>query len=225
MKSFVISTTDERIDFLKKKDKRLGKVINAIGPIECSVHSDSFEFIVSQIVGQMLSNKVAHIIFNRLKALCEEDICATKLLNLEWEELKQIGLSNSKCEYIKGFSMAVKEKTICLEELYKKDDEEVIKELTSIRGIGKWTAKMYLLFVLDRQDILPIEDGAFLQSYKWLYKTDDISKISIEKKCKKWKPYSSVAARYLYRALDIGMTKREIHLYKDLLYGEAEYEQ
>lgn len=107
----------------------------------------------------------------------------------------------------------------------KKDDEEVIKELTTIRGIGKWTAKMYLLFVLDRQDILPIEDGAFLQSYKWLYKTDDISRTSIEKKCKKWKPYSSIATRYLYRALDIGMTKREFHLYKDLLYGEAEYEQ
>lgn len=66
----------------------------------------------------------------------------------------------------------------------KKDDEEVIKELTTIRGIGKWTAKMYLLFVLDRQDILPIEDGAFLQSYKWLYKTDDISRTSIEKNAK-----------------------------------------
>ena len=107
----------------------------------------------------------------------------------------------------------------------KKDDEEVIKELTSIRGIGKWTAKMYLLFVLDRQDILPIEDGAFLQSYKCLYKKDDISKISIGKKCKKWKPYSSVAARYLYRALDIGMTKLEFDLYKDLLYCESEYLQ
>lgn len=86
-------------------------------------------------------------------------------------------------------------------------------------------SKNVFAFVLDRQDILPIEDGAFLQSYKWLYKTDDISRTSIEKKCKKWKPYSSIATRYLYRALDIGMTKREFHLYKDLLYGEAEYEQ
>lgn len=90
MESFVISATDERIEFLKKKDKRLGKVIDEIGPIECTVHSDPFEFIVSQIVGQMLSNKVAHIIFNRLKLLCEDDICTTKLLNLGRKNLNKL---------------------------------------------------------------------------------------------------------------------------------------
>ena len=111
---------DKELNYLKKKDKRLGQVIDEIGPIECTVHSDPFEFIVSQIVGQMLSNKVAHIIFNRLKLLCEDDICTTKLLNLGREELKQIVLSNSKCEYIKCLSLAVQEKTICLEELLKK---------------------------------------------------------------------------------------------------------
>ncbi len=73
---------------------------------------------------------------------------------------------------------------------------------------------MYLIFVLDRPDILPTEDVAFLQAYEWLYKTKDRSKESVEKRCKKWKPYSSVAARYLYRALDSGLTKEEFHLYK-----------
>lgn len=92
-------------------------------------------------------------------------------------------------------------------------DKAALKELVSLRGIGTWTAKMYLIFVLDRQDILPFEDVAFLQSYKWLYKTEDVSTATIEKKCKKWKPYSSIAARFLYRALDIGFTKEEFHLY------------
>jgi len=73
---------------------------------------------------------------------------------------------------------------------------------------------MYLIFVLDRQDILPTEDTAFIQSYEWLYKTTDRSKESIEKRCKKWKPYSSIATRYLYRALDAGFTKEEFHLFK-----------
>lgn len=81
-----------------------------------------------------------------------------------------------------------------------------------IKSIG--TAKMYLIFVLNRQNVLPVEDVAFLQSYKWLYKTDDISKDSVMKKCKKWSPYSSIAARYLYRALDTGLTKNEFYLYK-----------
>ncbi|MCC8014242.1 MAG: hypothetical protein LIO87_03520 [Eubacterium sp.] len=83
-----------------------------------------------------------------------------------------------------------------------------------ILGIGKWTAKMYLIFVLDCPDVLPVEDAAFLQAYKWLYKTEDCSEKSVYKKCKKWKPYSSIAARYLYRALDMGYTKKEFHLFK-----------
>jgi DNA-3-methyladenine glycosylase II len=61
---------------------------------------------------------------------------------------------------------------------------------------------------------LPFEDGAFLQAYKWLYKTDEVSKEAIQKKCKKWKPYSSIASRYMYKALDSGLTKKEFHLYK-----------
>ena len=93
-------------------------------------------------------------------------------------------------------------------------DTEVIHEMTKIRGIGTWTAKMYLMFVLNRPDILPVEDGAFLQGYRWAYKTDDYKPASIAKKCKKRKPYSSIAARYLYRALDMGLTKEEFHLFK-----------
>ena len=103
---------------------------------------------------------------------------------------------------------------LVLEDLPDMSDTEVYKKLTKIRGIGSWTAKMYLLFVLDRQDILPIEDVAFLQSYRWMYKTDDVSKESVLKKCRKWKPYSSIAARYLYRALDMGLTKEPFHLFK-----------
>ena len=94
------------------------------------------------------------------------------------------------------------------------DDEIVFKKITSVRGLGSWSAKMYLIFVLNRQNILPYEDGAFLQSYSWLYKTDDRKPASIKKKCKKWEPYSSIAARYLYKDLDNGFTKEEFHLKK-----------
>ena len=73
--------------------------------------------------------------------------------------------------------------------------------------------------MLDRQDILPTEDVAFLQAYEWMYNTKDRSRVSVEKKCKKWKPYSSIAARYLYRALDMGLTKNEFHLYKQKVGG------
>ena len=94
------------------------------------------------------------------------------------------------------------------------DDPDVIKMLTSIKGIGNWSAKMYLIFALNRQDILPFEDMAFLQTYQWMYKTSDCKPASVSAKCKKWRPYSSIAARYMYRALDMGLTKEEFHLYK-----------
>jgi DNA-3-methyladenine glycosylase II len=73
---------------------------------------------------------------------------------------------------------------------------------------------MYLIFVLNRPDVLPVEDTAFLQGYGWAYKTNDYATAAIFAKCKKWKPYSSIAARFLYRALDNGLTKEEFHLFK-----------
>lgn len=89
--------------------------------------------------------------------------------------------------------------------------QEVIKQLTKLKVIGEWTAHSYLIFVLDYQDILLTADVAFLQVYEWLYKTDNRLKKAVEKK---WKPYSSIAARYFYRALDGKYTKKAFHLYK-----------
>ena len=117
-------------------------------------------------------------------------------------------------KYIRGLTNAVESGDLDFKKLETMNDDEVINELTSLHGIGTWTAKMYLIFALNRQDVLPYEDVAFLQGYEWLYKTKDRSKAAVEKKCKKWKPYSSIAARYLYRALDSGLTKNEFHLYK-----------
>lgn len=216
MQKYCISQKDEAVLLLMNKDKRLAKLISYIGDIECNVHSDSYAFIISEIVGQMLSNKVAKVINSRLLDLCDGTISIDKVSRLSFEQLKTIGLSKAKCEYIIEFSKAVNEGTLNLSDLHLLPDDKVIYELTRIRGIGTWTAKMYLLFVLQRSDVLPIEDVAFLQGYKWLYSTDDVSKNSVIKKCKKWKPYSSIAARYLYRAVDTGLIKSQFHLYKDI---------
>ena len=117
-------------------------------------------------------------------------------------------------KYIQNVTKAVLSGNLDFSELEQLSDAEVMKKLTSIQGIGNWTAKMYLLFVLNRPNVLPYEDGAFLQSYRWMYKTTECSPIAVKNKCKKWSPYSSIASRYLYRALDQGLTKEEFHLYK-----------
>lgn len=202
------------IKHLCQKDKRLAKLISLIGPLSYTTHGDGFSFIVHEIIEQMLSVKAAAKIYARLEQLCNGSVTVDAILSLTDEQLIGIGTSSAKASYIRGIANAVSTGMLDFSSLATMPDDAVIKTLTAFRGIGIWTAKMYLLFVLNRQDILPLEDVAFLQAYGWLYKTQDRSRSSVEKKCRKWKPYSSIAARYLYRALDDGYTKQEFHLFK-----------
>jgi DNA-3-methyladenine glycosylase II len=202
------------VQYLCKKDKRLAKVINMVGAITYQPHEGSYQFIVNTIIGQMLSNKVANIMSARLDTLCNGCITADVINQLSDEQLKSIGISTSKVSYIRVLTNTIESGEIDFKSLNELSDAEIIKKLTAIRGIGKWSAKMYLIFVLNRQDVLPVEDMAFLQGYGWAYKTNDYAPAVVSVKCIKWKPYSSIAARFLYRALDNGLTKKEFHLYK-----------
>lgn len=212
--TIMLSADSKSIVYLCKKDKRLAKVINTIGPITYTIHDDGYAFLVHEIIEQMLSIKAGAKIYKRLEDLCEGNVTPQNISMLSDEQIKSIGTSNSKVSFIRSLTNSVISKQIQLDELTSLSDIDVLKKLTALRGIGNWTAKMYLIFVLDRQDILPYEDVAFLQAFEWLYKNQDRSKDNVEKKCKKWSPYSSVAARYLYRALDTGLTKEEFHLFK-----------
>ena len=162
----------------------------------------------------MLSNKVADIIFDRLQELCHGEVSPDTISSLSDEQILTIGTSRPKVKSIRALTNATKNGTLDFSMFPKMSDNEVMQELTAIRGIGNWSAKMYLIFALDRQDVLPFEDKAFLQAYSWAYKTNDYSPNTVIKRCKKWKPYSSIAARCMYRALDMGLTKQEFHLYK-----------
>ena len=212
----ILNSESESFRYLCQKDKRLAKVVSLVGEITYKTYSGGkeFEFIIHEIIEQMLSIKSGAKIYARLEELCNGKITPQKLADFSIDEIKQIGTSASKAKSIKSFSEAVLDESLDLKKLSEKSDEEVLKELRKIHGIGTWTAKMFLIFALDRQDILPFEDVAFLQSYCWMYKTDDRIKESVTKKCKKWKTYSSIAARYLYRAFDMGLTKQVFHLKK-----------
>jgi len=185
-----------------------------VGTITYTPYTDSYPFLVHEIIEQMLSIKAGQKIYARLEKLCKGNITPDIVAKLSDEEIRSIGTSRSKVSYIRNITNAIVSRELDLGNLTQQTDVEVTASLTKIRGIGNWTAKMYLIFVLNRSDILPWEDGAFLQSYRWMYKTDDCSRKSVEQKCRKWKPYSSIAARFLYRTLDAGLTKSEFHLFK-----------
>lgn len=204
------------VQYLCKKDKRLAKVISMVGPITYEPHDeDPYSHMIHEIIEQIMSIKAGQAIYRRLETLCDGSITPDIISRLSDEAIRNCGTSNAKVSFIRELTTAVVNKTLVFADLTDMTDAEVMSKLTSIRGIGSWTAKMYLIFILNRQDVLPFEDGAFLQAYRWLYKIDDTKPSSIKNKCQKWRPYSSIAARFLYKALDSGYTKSEFHLYKE----------
>ena len=216
MNSLIILNKEHpSVKYLCNKDKRLARVIDMVGEITYQPHEEGYSFLVHEIIEQMLSIRVGAKIYGSLEDMCGGEVSVEAISKLSDEEIRSTGTSNSKVAYIRNVTDACISGALNLKELTSLSDDQVYKTLIKLKGIGSWTAKMYMIFVLDRQDILPIEDAAFLQSYKWMYKTDDVSKKVVTKKCRKWKPYSSIAARYLYRALDMGLTKEEFHLFKE----------
>ena len=214
----VITLDDQHpaVQYLCKKDKRLAKVIRMVGPITYVPHSEEeiYSFLVHEIIEQMLSVKAGRKIFGRLEDLCGGKVTPENVNTFSDSELQGIGTSYSKVRAIRAVTNAVLNGDLDFREIRQLSDQEIIKKLTSLHGIGNWTAKMFLIFVLDRPDVLPVEDGAFLQTYRWLYKTTDCRKNSVHKRCRKWKPFSSVASRYFYRALDMGLTREDFHLFR-----------
>lgn len=205
-----IDNTSESIQYLCKIDKHFARVYSLVGPITYQVHDGGYAFVVHEIIEQMLSKKVGTIIYNRLLDICSGNISPEVIESLTDDQIRSIGTSSKKVEYIRSLTDAVLSGRLVFESFGDLSDANVIKQLTSVKGIGKWTAKMYLIFCLDRLDVLPYEDVAFLQGYAWAYNTKKIDKASVAKTCKKWSPYASIASRYMYRALDGGYTKTKL---------------
>lgn len=207
--------------YLRKSDEKLDFAIQLVGDLEYTIHDDPFVHFMDTIIGQMLSNKVGDIISERFYNICDKSITPEVVCKLSIEDLRSIGLSRDKSGYLLSFANFINDNPTYFDEIQKLSDEELLASLQKHRGIGGWSSKMYAIFVLDRKDILPYEDGAFLQSIKWLYNIEEKNRNHplIKKMCSKWSPYSSLAARYLYRVLDMGFVKRDIEeLKKEINY-------
>ncbi len=205
MARHILSIDDKRILAVRSADTRFDKVCKRVGDISYSLYDNDYEFFVSTFIGQMLSSKVADTIYNRLVGLCGGNLTPDNVNMLFDEEIRGIGVSAQKLGYIRYLTDDILNGKLNLSHISDLDDNEAQKELKKIRGIGDWSSKMYLIFVLGREDVLPIEDVAFLQGYEWMSGTRDID--TLIKDAEKWQPYSSLVARFLYKALDGGFTK------------------
>jgi DNA-3-methyladenine glycosylase II len=189
---------------LKKSDPVLRAIIERVGPCRMEYGPPEFSSLAESIVYQQLNGTAAATIFKRFAALAGEPLTPEGVLKLSDEQLRSVGLSKQKSAYMKDLATKTKDGLLDFSKLQDLPDEEVIKHLTQVKGIGGWTAHMFLMFTLKRQDVLPTGDYGIQAAMKKHYRKRKMPKPKdMEKIARAWSPYRSVACWYLWRSLDI----------------------
>ncbi len=187
------------------KDPILKKIIDLSLPFERTWGSDYFTDLLESIVSQQLSVKAADTIWGRLKnLLSNEDITPLVIQNIDKEKMRNEGISYQKISYMKDLAVKTLESSILFEQFEIMTDEEIITELIKVKGIGRWTAEMFLMFTMNRSDVFSYGDlGIRKAIQKWYGFDGEPSKEEAEEIAEKWKPYRTLACRYLWRSLEL----------------------
>jgi DNA-3-methyladenine glycosylase II len=187
---------------LKKKDKKLGKIIESYPKDFLYSKSDPFLTLARSIVGQQISVKAAQSVWERL-ILKIGKVNPTIIKKMHSNTLKSVGLSRQKVLYLKNLAKAFTNKELKINSWNKMSDDEIIYDLIKIKGIGRWTAEMFLIFNLCRADVFPLDDIGMIKGVCKIYNIQyPINRSELIKIGNKWKPYRSVATWYLWRSLD-----------------------
>ncbi|MGM3276021.1 DNA-3-methyladenine glycosylase 2 family protein [Ralstonia sp. 24A2] len=191
---------------LMKRDRILRKIIPAYGPAHLASRGDPFVTLARSIVGQQISVKAAQSVWERVVAACPKLVPA-QFLRAGQEKLAGCGLSKRKAEYILDLADHFRNGTVHVAKWAEMDDEDVIAELTQIRGIGRWTAEMFLMFNLMRPNVLPLDDigliNAISQNY---FSGEPVTRSEAREVAANWEPWRTVATWYMWRSLDTATT-------------------
>ncbi|MBP1931363.1 DNA-3-methyladenine glycosylase family protein [Ammoniphilus resinae] len=209
MERIILNPENEHVAKLIQSDQRLGQLITFLGTVYIPLREDPFLSLIKSIVGQQISVKAAQTIFTRVLQLVDE-LTPQSIYDLSEEELRQAGVSKSKITYMKSLAENVLSNDINFSVFPQLNNEEIIKLLTKTKGIGNWTAEMFLIFSLGRMDVLSVADAGLQRAVKWLYNLD---RNLDGRKCMKemsvhWNPYYSAASFYLWEAINRGYVDR-----------------
>ena len=205
---------DAAVNFLKQSDPVLGQLIEQIGPCQLEASQqkgDLFSSLSRAILHQQLSTKAAATIHQRFLQLYPEKPfpSALDILNTPEEVLRNVGVSRPKISYLKDLADKVLSGLPTLEELEAMDDESIILTLTQVKGIGRWTVQMLLIFRMKRCDVLPVDDLGVRAGIRKVYGLDELpSRQTVERLGQRWKPYCTIASWYLWRSLEFERTKK-----------------
>lgn len=187
----------KEISYLKKKDQKLAEVIDKIGMIQRETIPDLFSALVHSIIGQQISTKAHQTIWKRMIIKLEK-ITPKNILIYTDEDLQSLGVSFRKVEYMKNIAQKVNSGELDLVRLRELNNEEVCETLSNLKGIGKWTAEMIMLFSMQRPNILSYGDLAILRGLRMLYHHRTITPKLHKKYWRRYTPYASVASLYLW---------------------------
>jgi DNA-3-methyladenine glycosylase II len=203
------------VDYLAKHDKKLARVIRTSGPCRLAPHTNYYAELVGSIVGQQLSAIAAGTIWRRVLGLFGGKMPTPKqLIKIDDNKLREVGLSWAKVRYVKDLAQHVLDGRLDLEHVATMPNEQIIEQLTAVKGIGEWSAHMFMIFSLSRLDVLPVGDLGVRKAAMLLYDLrelpDQAMLISISND-NNWHPYESVASWYLWQSLDNNPQKQTRH--------------
>ena len=189
---------------LKKSDPVLRAIIERVGPFRMEYGEPTFHSLAESILYQQLNGRAAVTIFKRFTDLTGDPVTPEGILKLSDAQMRAVGLSKQKTSYLRDLAEKTKAGLLEFERLDELTDAEVIEHLTRVKGVGVWTAHMFLMFTLRRPDILPTGDYGIQMAIKKYYRKRKLPKPKdMEKIAKPWSPYRSIACWYLWRSLDI----------------------
>ena len=195
----MLAEWDKAVTDLSKSDDIIAKIITDYPKERMEMKNDTLHTLVRSVVGQQISVRAADAIWNRLDEACNNSITENNLLKLSIEDMRKTGLSNTKSNYI----MNIVNANLSKFDWEDMNDEEVSNELCKIKGIGPWTADMFLIFRLGRTNILPLGDIGLVNAINLHYNNKEkLSKEELMKFKEKWSPWCSIATWYMWRSLD-----------------------
>jgi DNA-3-methyladenine glycosylase II len=193
---------EEACKYLTRKDRVMKRLIPQFGTACLQSRGDAFTTLARSIVGQQISVKAAQSVWERLAALPKR-MTPANVLKLKVDDMRQAGLSARKIEYLVDLALHFDSQAIQVEAWRAMPDEDIIAELVGIRGIGRWTAEMFLIFHLMRPNVLPLDDvGLITGISKNYFSGDPVSRSEAREVAAAWIPYCSVATWYIWRSLD-----------------------
>jgi DNA-3-methyladenine glycosylase II len=203
---FELEPGEERVRRLCEADPQLAGLVRAVGALTISGRSDTFGALARALIGQQLSVKAAATITERATAACGGVLTSAAVLAVPEEELRATGVSRPKIGYLKALAQAAADGGLDRAVLGALPDEEVVAALTKIKGVGRWTAEMFLIFSLGREDVLSLGDVGLRRAARWLYGNGE-EELDLAKLGEQWRPYRSLASLYLWEAVNRGLVE------------------